>query len=158
MDLRNPSPTSGDVEKGTAAPLGSSRSPSMAVPNVSPLSPKPSRLARLISPAIFEERGIERVLPSESSPYTWTSGLQTILLWVSINLAAVDVTLGMLAPTVFQLGFLDACICAVFGSFLGSLPVSYMVTWGPKGGLRTMVGCNCSCTSDYEAYGGLGLL
>lgn len=61
------------------------------------------------------------------------------MLWVSINLAAVNITLGMLAPTVFGLGFTDAALCAVGGSAIGSVAVAYVATWGPRSGCRTMV-------------------
>ena len=95
-------------------------------------------LARWLFPSV-EARGIERVLPSETRPLKWQSQLQASVLWVSINLAAVNITLGMLAPTLFELSFLDASLSAVFGSILGSCAVSYIATWGPKAGLRTMV-------------------
>ena len=107
-----------------------------------------SGLAKRFSPFV-ESRGIERVLPSETRPLRWQSQLQAFALWVSINLAAVNITLGMLAPIIFELGFLDASLCAVFGSLLGSVPVSYIATWGPKSGLRTMVSATeilSSCT------------
>lgn len=87
----------------------------------------------------LDSRGVQRVEPHETHPVTWRSYLQAFVLWVSINLAAVNITLGMLAPTVFGLGFRDASLCAVFGSLLGSLPVAYIATWGPASGTRTMV-------------------
>ena len=65
--------------------------------------------------------------------------MQVFVFWLSVNIAAVDVTLGMLAPTLFGLGFRDAALCAVFGSMLGSVPVAYIATWGPRSGNRTMV-------------------
>ena len=87
-----------------------------------------------------ESRGIQRVTPSESTvTLSWRSYLQTFVLWVSINLAAVNITLGMLAPTVFGLGFTDAAVCAVVGSAIGSACVAYVGTWGPRSGCRTMV-------------------
>lgn len=98
-----------------------------------------SRLPNIPAPQLLETRGIQRVLPTETHPLTWRSYLQVFVLWVSINLAAVNITLGMLAPTVFGLGFLDASLCAVFGSALGSCAVAYVATWGPKSGCRTMV-------------------
>ena len=113
----------------------------------------------------LEARGIERVLPEESKPLTWRGYLQAYVLWVSINLAAVNITLGMLAPTIFGLGFKDAALCAVFGSFMGSLPVAYVATWGPVSGNRTMVrilglsrtmsGGTDSNTDILEIYNGL---
>ena len=87
----------------------------------------------------LEERGVKRVEPHETNPLSWKSYLQAFSLWVSINLAAVNVTLGMLGPTVYLLSFKDAAFCAVFGSLLGSCPVAYIATWGPVSGNRTMV-------------------
>ena len=87
----------------------------------------------------LEERGVRRVEPDESSELSWKSYLQAFNLWVSINLAAVNITLGMLGPTVYLLSFRDAALCAVFGSLLGSCAVSYMATWGPVSGNRTMI-------------------
>ena len=87
----------------------------------------------------LEARGLQRVLPYETHPITWSSYLQAFLLWVSINLAANNITLGMLAPTVFELGFKDAALCAVFGSIVGSLPVAYISYMGPMSGNRTMI-------------------
>ncbi|MCJ1398628.1 hypothetical protein MMC11_001828 [Xylographa trunciseda] len=88
----------------------------------------------------LETRGIQRVLPAESTvTLSWRSYLQAFVLWVSINLAAVNITLGMLAPTVFGLGFTDAAWCAVGGSVIGSAAVAYVATWGPRSGCRTMI-------------------
>ena len=87
----------------------------------------------------LEERGVKRVEPHETNQLTWKGFLQAFNLWVSINLAAVNITLGMLAPTVYLLSFKDAAFCAVFGSLLGSCAVSYIATWGPVSGNRTMI-------------------
>lgn len=110
----------------------------------SPPSPQAHRslVARLLSPGyLVEARGITRVLPSETHALTWQSYAQAFVLWFSINLAAVNVTLGMLAPALFGLSFRDAALCAVLGSGLGSCAVAYTATWGAKGGVRTMVSC-----------------
>ena len=108
-----------------------------------PPPPDPSNTSFLENLALLtrlETRGIERVLPSESTVIlSWRSYLQAFVLWVSINLAAVNITLGMLAPTVFGLGFTDAAWCAVGGSVIGSAAVAYVATWGPRSGCRTMV-------------------
>ena len=87
----------------------------------------------------LEARGIQRVEPHECNELTWKNYLQAFLLWVSVNLAAVNITLGMLAPTVYYLSFKDAAFCAVFGSLLGSMAVAYIATWGPISGNRTMI-------------------
>lgn len=89
----------------------------------------------------LEARGIERVTPEERlKRLSWLSYLQAFLLWVSINLAANNITLGMLGPAVYRLSFLDSALCAVFGSIAGSLVAAWMATWGPISGIRTMVG------------------
>lgn len=87
----------------------------------------------------LEARGIQRVEPCETHDLSWKRYMQVFLLWFSINLAAVNITLGMLAPTVYALSFKDAALCAVFGSLTGSLPVAYIATWGPVSGNRAMV-------------------
>ncbi|EAW11486.1 purine-cytosine permease family protein [Aspergillus clavatus NRRL 1] len=87
----------------------------------------------------LEARGIERVHEGErKKKLTWVSYLQAFLLWVSINLAANNITLGMLGPVVYQLSFRDSALCAVFGALLGSLASSWMATRGPISGIRTM--------------------
>ncbi|KAF8454798.1 permease for cytosine/purines, uracil, thiamine, allantoin-domain-containing protein [Terfezia claveryi] len=88
-----------------------------------------------------EGRGIQRVLPHErhaaGSPQTSLG--QISLLWFSINLAANNLTLGMLGPSIFRLSFLDSTLLSVFGMFVGCLPVAYISTFGPSSGLRAMV-------------------
>lgn len=88
----------------------------------------------------LEARGIERVAAHERMKRnSWVSYLQAFLLWVSINLAPNNITLGMLGPAVYGLNFRDSALCAVFGVFVGSLVSSWMATWGPVSGIRTMV-------------------
>lgn len=87
----------------------------------------------------LEARGIERVAPDERMKrLSWMSYLQVFLLWVSINLAANNITLGMLGPAVYGLSFMDSALCAVFGSIAGSLVAAWVATWGPVSGIRTM--------------------
>ena len=87
----------------------------------------------------FEERGIRRVEPSERHDLRTLGFTQIFVLWWSINLAANNITLGMLGPAVFSLSFLDASLCAVFGMLVGCLPVAYTATFGPRSGNRTMI-------------------
>ncbi|KAI9659106.1 MAG: hypothetical protein M1821_002066 [Bathelium mastoideum] len=87
----------------------------------------------------LETRGIKRVEPDERHDLKSLGYAQVAILWFSINLCANNVTVGMLAPTVFDLGFLDACLCAVFGMMLGCLPVAAIATFGPVSGNRTMI-------------------
>jgi NCS1 nucleoside transporter family len=87
----------------------------------------------------FEERGIRRVESSERHDLRVLGFTQVFILWFSINLAANNITLGMLGPVVFSLGFLDASLCAVFGMLVGCLPVAYTAAMGPRSGNRTMI-------------------
>ncbi|KAF2013930.1 hypothetical protein BU24DRAFT_350216 [Aaosphaeria arxii CBS 175.79] len=87
----------------------------------------------------MEARGIQRVEPDERHDLRSLGYKQIAVMWFSINLAANNITLGMLGPAVFGLGFLDSCMCAVFGMFVGCLPVAYIATFGPISGNRTMI-------------------
>ena len=98
------------------------------------------RVEDALSAFNLEKRGIQRVQPHETHPLGKESYFQTFILWVSINLVAGNIALGMLGPAVFYLSFKDAALCAVFGSIAGSLPVAYIATWGPISGNRSLVG------------------
>lgn len=87
----------------------------------------------------LEERGIKRVQPYERHDTRKLGILQVVLFWVSLNLAAQNITLGMLGPALFELSFRDAALCAVFGAFLGNLPPAYISTFGPRSGNRSLV-------------------
>ncbi|KAI7178873.1 purine-cytosine permease FCY21 [Hortaea werneckii] len=87
----------------------------------------------------LEARGIQRVLPDERHDMRQLGYIQIAILWFSVNLTANNLTLGMLGPAVYYLPFLDSCLCAVFGAIVGSLPVAYIATFGPRSGNRTMV-------------------
>jgi Permease for cytosine/purines, uracil, thiamine, allantoin len=89
----------------------------------------------------LEIRGIRRVEEHEKVQISWLAYLQTFTLWVSVNLAPNNITLGMLGPAVYELSFRDASLCAVFGAIIGSVPVAWIATWGPLSGNRAMVGC-----------------
>ncbi|KAH7092634.1 permease for cytosine/purines, uracil, thiamine, allantoin-domain-containing protein [Paraphoma chrysanthemicola] len=87
----------------------------------------------------LEARGIQRVEPNERQDLRLLGYSQVAIMWFSVNLAANNITLGMLGPAVFALGFLDSCLLSVFGAFVGSLVVAYIATFGPKSGNRTMI-------------------
>ena len=87
----------------------------------------------------LEERGIMRVEPHERNDTRSLGYLQVTLFWFSINQAANNVTLGMLGPAVFELSFLDASLCALFGVIIGSLPVAFIAMFGPLSGNRSLV-------------------
>ncbi|KAJ5888220.1 Nucleoside transporter [Penicillium taxi] len=87
----------------------------------------------------LEARGIERVAVDERMKrLSWVSYSQAFLLWVSINLAANNITLGMLGPAVYGLSFLDSALCAALGCLTGGVVAAWMATWGPLSGIRTM--------------------
>lgn len=87
----------------------------------------------------LEARGIQRVEADERHDLRTLGYSQIALLWVSFNLAANNITLGMLGPAIFHLDFLDSCLCAVFGMLVGCLAVAYVATFGPASGNRTMI-------------------
>jgi NCS1 nucleoside transporter family len=87
----------------------------------------------------LEARGIQRVEPDERHDLRSLGYAQVAMMWFSMNLAANNITLGMLGPAVFELGFLDSCICAVLGMLVGCLAAAYNATFGPKSGNRTMI-------------------
>jgi NCS1 nucleoside transporter family len=87
----------------------------------------------------FETRGIKRVELDERHDLSKLGFFQVFVLWFSINLAANNITLGMLGPAIFELNFLDSSLCAVFGMLVGCLPVAYTATFGPRSGNRTMI-------------------
>ncbi|KAG5926811.1 hypothetical protein E4U53_002989 [Claviceps sorghi] len=103
----------------------------------------PSRLreinSRIENLAGFEARGISRVLPQERQAPSAASHVQLAIMWYSANITLNNLTVAMLGPLAYQLGFLDSAMCAVLGAFVGSLTTAYMSIWGPQSGNRTMV-------------------
>ncbi|KAL2041934.1 hypothetical protein N7G274_005122 [Stereocaulon virgatum] len=151
--MATPSPISEDAEKGpqpSARPADSSGE----VPNnplegpyateersgfLGKLESYTKRFEHQLVKYNVEARGVQRVEPQDTHPKTWVDFLQAFFLWISVNLAAVNITLGMLAPTVYALSFKDSALCAVFGSLLGSTAVAYIATWGSISGNRTLI-------------------
>lgn len=97
------------------------------------------RFERTMAYYNLEARGIQRVMPNERHDLKSLGFFQIGVLWFSINLAANNITLGMLGPAVYYLSFTDASLCAVFGMLVGCLPVAYIATFGPRSGNRSMV-------------------
>ncbi|KAK4188297.1 putative purine-cytosine transporter [Podospora australis] len=89
----------------------------------------------------FEARGIMRVLPHERDPPSTMADAQVFLLWFGANISVNNLAVALLGPLLFNLGFLDCAMCAVFGAVLGSFSTAYMSIWGPVSGNRTMVVC-----------------
>ncbi|CAG8979006.1 hypothetical protein HYALB_00009908 [Hymenoscyphus albidus] len=88
----------------------------------------------------IEARGITRVENAEKkSPRPLHDYFHMFSLWFSINLGAVNIIIGLLGPLVYGLGWVD-CICIIiFGGGLASCSVSYLATFGPESGLRSMI-------------------
>ena len=89
---------------------------------------------RTLAPGI-ETHGIGRV-PEKSRAHGRIS--DTFTMWLSANLVISTVALGALATNVFGLGFWDSVLAIIVFNLLGTLPVAFFSTLGPKLGLRQM--------------------
>lgn len=96
----------------------------------------PTKLQQYVDNLGFEERGIERVLPTERTDMS-ISKIGT--MWMSANMTISTFAIGALAHPVFNLGFVDTVLTIVFVNFLSILPVCFFSTLGPRFGLRQMV-------------------
>ncbi|KAH8650936.1 permease for cytosine/purines, uracil, thiamine, allantoin-domain-containing protein [Tricladium varicosporioides] len=95
---------------------------------------------RLEAIAGIEARGIERVPESERErKYAAKDYLYMAMIWFSANCTANNLTVGILGPIAYGLGFVDAMICCLFGTILGSCLTAYISTFGPVSGNRTLV-------------------
>ncbi|TMD92836.1 MAG: hypothetical protein E6I79_04430, partial [Chloroflexi bacterium] len=83
----------------------------------------------------IETQGIERV-SSKARAHVRISDNFTI--WFSANLVISTVALGAIAIPIFGLGFWDSVAAIMLFNILGSLPVAFFSTMGPKLGLRQM--------------------
>src|SRR2546428_10189155 len=83
----------------------------------------------------IEKRGIERVSPHKR---THVRIFDNCTLWLSTNLVVPTVALGALASSIFGLGFWDGILAIIVFNILGTLPVAFFSTLGPKLGLRQM--------------------
>lgn len=142
----SPSSGSPDPEKGLAIePETTSTSPSsIGLPSTPELhiSLPPAIVKfneKIESLAGLEARGITRVLPNERHGESLLGDCQMAFLWFSANLTANNLAVGFLGPLLFELGFVDSALCAVFGAFVGCLLTAYMSIWGAASGNRTMV-------------------
>lgn len=144
--------TNNDIEKASdvkaqQTPTKPSTEGSENTPSVAAV-PKSSKLQQLNAFLCgldgFEARGITRVLPEERQPSSVLDDIQVAVLWFSANISCNNLVVGLYGPLLFELGFLDSAMCAVFGAFLGSLSTAYMATWGPQSGNRTSKGFLCS--------------
>jgi hypothetical protein len=72
----------------------------------------------------LEARGIHRVQLSEQSKETTLGFMEIVIMWISINTAAQNITLASIGQGVFGLGFVDATLCSVLGAIVSTL------SWG----------------------------
>ena len=130
-----------DPEKGirpTSSPkpdssIGSNESDSTSLSTFARWNAKIEFLAGL------ESRGIARVVLSERREPSTFEYWQMALQWLSTNVTANNLAVGLLGPLVYKLSSLDPALCSVFGALLGSMGTAYISTWGPRSGHRTMV-------------------
>ena len=87
----------------------------------------------------LEARGIHRVKANEQTSRTTLSFIQIVMMWLSINTASQNIILASIGLGVFELGFVDATLCSVFGALVGLIPTAYTAGWGPWSGNRTLV-------------------
>jgi hypothetical protein len=106
---------------------------------VSTLSTYVKRFETYLVAYNLEARGIKRVGENERIGLGWKAYLQIFVLWFSINLAANNITLGMLGPSVFEMCFRDSALTGVLGCLAGSIPTAWIAIWGPISGNRSMV-------------------
>lgn len=126
-----------DPDQRTELPVAPEQSAEKATSSSALFSKLKRFNERLESLSAFEARGIARVPPDERQPSSTAGDVQVALLWFSANISCNNLIVGLYGPLLFQLGFLDSAMCAVFGAFLGSLSTAFMAIWGPKTGHRT---------------------
>ncbi|EXJ90184.1 hypothetical protein A1O1_03283 [Capronia coronata CBS 617.96] len=95
---------------------------------------------RLDALAGVESRGIERVPPElRDRKMGLTDYLGIGIMWFSINCTANQMTLGVLGPVSYGLGFVDAVLLCMFGTIFGAACSGYIASFGPISGNRTLV-------------------
>jgi len=150
-----------DPEKGlTIDEDAVSPDSSITSPNNEPHTPEvhislPPSIVRINdkieSLAGIEARGIKRVLPSERHGESLMGDFQMAFLWFSANITANNLAVGFLGPLLFELGFVDSAMCAVFGGLVGCIMTAYMSIWGAASGNRTMV-CLTTLSKIFVLY------
>ncbi|KAJ5133075.1 hypothetical protein N7526_004440 [Penicillium atrosanguineum] len=126
----------------TAAPydLMSATEAGIVAAYVQPRNTMERWVNKLESLAGIEARGIERVPESIKAEKTTTGDyVQMCLIWLSANLTANNMMIGMLGPLNFALGLRDSMLLATFGSLIGGAGSSYIASFGPASGNRTLV-------------------
>ena len=107
------------------------------IPSPAPQSKWQRCLAGLTS---GENGGIVRIHPEEREPVTSSTTLHMFLMWFSMTLATNNIVVGSMGTLVLGLSFKDAALCGIFGCLIGTSVIGYISTYGPKSGIRTLVG------------------
>jgi NCS1 nucleoside transporter family len=63
----------------------------------------------------------------------------THLQWLAANMCVSSFAIGLLSIPIFDLGFVDALLTTFFINILGTVPVAFFSTFGPRFGMRQMV-------------------
>lgn len=95
-----------------------------------------AKLQRFVGRFGVEQRGIERVPENER---TDTNLRKVGTMWLAANMVVSSFAIGVLAITVFDLGFVDSLLTILFINMLAITPVAFFSTFGPVYGLRQMV-------------------
>lgn len=83
----------------------------------------------------IETHGIERVSPTTRAHVRI---VDNFTMWLSANLVITTVGLGAIAIPFLKLGFWDSLAIILIFNILGTLPVAFFSTLGPRLGLRQM--------------------
>ncbi|KAI9659026.1 MAG: hypothetical protein M1821_001986 [Bathelium mastoideum] len=98
-----------------------------------------AKMQRLAGRFKIEQRGIERVPEDERTDDGFRALLNVSTMWLSANMVVSSFAIGVLAKSLFYLGFVDAILVVLFFNLLGILSVCFFSTFGPRFGLRQMV-------------------
>ncbi|CAF1428844.1 unnamed protein product [Adineta ricciae] len=83
-----------------------------------------------------EQRGIQRVLPSER---TDSSVLNTSIIWIGMNIIIPCFAIGAVGPAVYKLDLYESFLTILIANSCAILPTAIISCFGPPSGLRTMV-------------------
>ncbi|THV65051.1 hypothetical protein D6D28_09399 [Aureobasidium pullulans] len=113
-----------------------------------PLSPQSYWSEKVLLPAAavkfpgwtgLESSNLGRVEEDSRDEAHSMSSMHVAVIWISCNLTAENIILGMLGPLQYDLSFFESAICGISGAIIGSIAVAYVATFGPKSGHRTMI-------------------
>lgn len=84
---------------------------------------------------IVEYRGIEPVQPEDRTDGRY---INVLSFWISMTLSVLPIIFGMLGPLAYGLSLTNSALVILFFSLLTAAPCAYLVTLGPKTGMRQM--------------------